>query len=73
MKLTNESIGAIMLVLQKCLLEEIDIVPMLQDLNFEPDNKLLQCTNPPVVQIDQPAVEVNQAEYASKFDPNLVS
>ena len=51
MKLSDQAIGAIMMALQKSLLEQSDIVPVLKDFNIE----LIEGTsevfvkNPPVV------------------------
>jgi|TARA_Y100000034_G_C6854905_1_gene388339 hypothetical protein len=55
MKLSNQGMGAIMMVLQKCLMEERDIVPLLQEMNFQvdgPSQSELIVTNPPVVSFD---------------------
>ena len=35
MKLSDQAMGSLMMVLQKCLMEQSDIVPMLKELNFE--------------------------------------
>jgi len=48
MKLSNQAMGAIMMALQKSLLEQSDIVPILQDFIFEPDEReQLIVRNPP--------------------------
>jgi len=53
MKLSNQALGALMMALQKCLLEEIDIVLLLQDTNWEVDERgILFVTNPPVVALE---------------------
>ena len=49
-KLSNQAIGAVMMALQKSLLEQSDIVPMLQGMKFvEMDDGELLVENPPVV------------------------
>ena len=57
MKLDNQAIGALMMVLQKCLLEESDIIPLLNDMDFQvnpddPSHSTLVVTNPPVVSFE---------------------
>ena len=48
MKLSNEAMGALMMCLQKCLLEQSDITPILEGLNFKSDDKgNLFVMNPP--------------------------
>lgn len=37
MKLSNQAKGALMMALQKCLLEQTDIVPILDEMNFFTD------------------------------------
>ena len=34
MKLSDQAQGALMMALQKCLMEQIDIVPILEEMNF---------------------------------------
>ena len=68
-KFSTQSLGAFMLLLQKCLAEESDIVPMLLDLNFvlrEVDSQTdeLVCLNPPVVYIPNGAEDGLEEEYA---------
>lgn len=61
MKLSNQAIGALMMALQKSLMEQTDIVPLLQEMNFDkaPNEKRwgnkggeLVVENPPVVSLD---------------------
>ena len=53
MKLSNQAIGTLMMALQKCLLEQTDIVPILKELDLELDNKeMLNVLNPPAFQVD---------------------
>ena len=53
MKLSNQAMGAVMLALQKALLEQSDIVPVLQQFNFQlGENEELIVLNPPTFSID---------------------
>tara|TARA_B100001123_G_C14986157_1_gene897682 strand:+ start:537 stop:743 length:207 start_codon:yes stop_codon:yes gene_type:complete len=55
MILSDQALGAIMLALQKSLLEETDIVPVIKGFNFVvhgPSQDELVVTNPPLVKFD---------------------
>tara|TARA_R100000008_G_scaffold74992_1_gene53998 strand:- start:3426 stop:3650 length:225 start_codon:yes stop_codon:yes gene_type:complete len=61
MKLSNQAMGAIMMALQKSLMEQSDIVPLLESMDFDksPDTKRwglksgeLVINNPPVVSLE---------------------
>jgi hypothetical protein len=57
MKLSNQAIGALMMALQKSLMEQSDIVPVLQEMNLQVDpedthQSTLVVTNPPVISLD---------------------
>jgi hypothetical protein len=63
MKLSNQAIGAIMMTLQKGLLEKIDVVELFKSMNLvkASDTKKwgtkageLDVKNPPVVRVDHP-------------------
>ena len=61
MRLSNQAIGAIMLALQKSLMEQSDIVPELQGMSFvEMDNGELLVENPPMVKAS--GTEMNEVE-----------
>ena len=48
MKLSNQAMGAIMMALQKSLLEQSDIVPVLKAFDFQvSNNEELTVKNPP--------------------------
>ena len=56
MKLSDQAIGAVMMALQKSLLEQSDIVPVLQGMKFvQMDDGELLVENPPTVKIDSRA------------------
>tara|TARA_Y100001963_G_scaffold135424_1_gene196992 strand:+ start:403 stop:624 length:222 start_codon:yes stop_codon:yes gene_type:complete len=61
MKLSNQAMGAIMMALQKSLMEQSDIVPLLESMEFQksPDTKRwgskkgqLVINNPPVISLE---------------------
>jgi len=50
LKLSNEALGALMMALQKSLLEQSDIVPVLKGFDFKVnEEKELYIMNPPIV------------------------
>jgi hypothetical protein len=52
-KLSNQAVGAVMMALQKSLMEQTDIVPVLRNFNVQVDDVgELVVTNPPVVKAD---------------------
>ena len=54
MKLSNQAIGAIMLALQKSLMEQSDIVPVLKSFNFKiNEEKELFIMNPPILKMKE--------------------
>lgn len=63
MKLSNQAVGALMMALQRSLMEQSDIVPVLQDMNFQVDPEDLSqselvVTNPPTINFDN--VQLNE-------------
>ena len=55
MKLSHQALGAVMMALQKSLLEQTDIVPVLQGFNFTPSDEAvdeLVVTNPPTFKVN---------------------
>jgi hypothetical protein len=56
MKLTTQALGALMMALQKSLLEQTDIVPVLLDFDFEVDvNDELVIKNAPTLDLSKSA------------------
>lgn len=52
-KLSNQAVGAIMMALQKSLMEQTDIVPVLREFNVQIDDAgELVVMNPPTVKSD---------------------
>jgi len=57
MKLSNQAVGALMMALQKSLMEQSDIVPVIKEMDFQFDpsdqsHSVLVVTNPPVVSLE---------------------
>jgi len=57
MKLSDQAVGALMMALQKSLMEQSDIVPTLKEMDFvhdpsDPSHSQLMVTNPPVVTLE---------------------
>jgi len=62
-KFSDQALGAIMMALQKSLIEQTDIVPVLQDFDFIHDeNQGLVVTNPPKAKISDEIAEQLKAE-----------
>jgi hypothetical protein len=71
MKLSNQAVGALMMALQRSLMEQSDIVPTLQEMDFQvnPDDNShseLVVTNPPTVNLDN--IEVEEATLPLEGD-----
>jgi hypothetical protein len=63
MKLSNQAVGALMMALQRSLMEQTDIVPVLREMNLQvnpedPSQTELVVTNPPTINFD--TVELNE-------------
>ena len=53
-KLSNQAVGAIMMALQKSLMEQTDIVPVLRGFNVQIDDAgELVVMNPPTVEVEK--------------------
>lgn len=67
MKLSNQAMGAIMMALQKSLLEQSDIVPVLKSFNFstmDSSQSELIVTNPPNFKLDNQ----NSGEFGNEVN-----
>ena len=66
MKLSDQAVGAVMMALQKSLLEQSDIVPVLKGFEFvaateeEGSTAELFVKNPPLVKVGKEQVEETQ-------------
>lgn len=75
MKLSNQAVGAVMMALQKSLMEQSDIVPMLKTMDFQVDPKdsshsELVVLNPPVVSLEGITVDGPQEEFFREEEEN---
>tara|TARA_Y100000385_G_scaffold218974_1_gene228340 strand:- start:122 stop:313 length:192 start_codon:yes stop_codon:yes gene_type:complete len=62
MQLSNQALGAVMIALQKSLMEQSDITPVLQGFVFTETNDGLVVENPPVLEFDNEEEEPVDAE-----------
>jgi hypothetical protein len=53
MFLSNQAVGALMMALQKSLLEQSDILPVLKGFMFADSDDGLMVLNPPTVSVQQ--------------------
>ncbi len=53
MHLSNQAIGAVMMALQKSLMEQSDIVPVFQEFVFRETDDGLVVENPPILQFEE--------------------
>jgi hypothetical protein len=62
MKLSKQALGALMMALQKSLLEQSDIVPVLEGFDFIIKDAELFVKNPPLVKFDADGEWLGDAE-----------
>ena len=54
LKLSDEALGAVMLALQKSLMEQSDIIPVLKGFDFKINkDEELYIMNPPILKVDE--------------------
>jgi hypothetical protein len=53
MKLADQALGALMMALQKSLMEQSDIIPVLKEFKFKLADQGLVVINPPVVRVGE--------------------
>jgi|7_EtaG_2_1085326.scaffolds.fasta_scaffold00053_23 hypothetical protein len=71
MNLSNQAVGALMMALQKSLMEQSDIVPVLLEMDFvQTEDGELQVTNPPVVSLQ--GVENTSEDTLSNEDTTVL-
>ena len=63
MYMNEQAIGAVMMALQKSLLEQSDIVPVLKGMKFRLSDTGLMVINPPLVKFDDDAEEGLQQSF----------
>ena len=59
MHLSNQALGAIMMALQKSLMEQSDITPVLKAFVFTDSEEGLAVENPPILEFDTDPSEDN--------------
>ena len=58
-KFSDQAVGAIMMALQKSLMEQSDIVPMFKNFEVQiDDSNHLVIVNPPIVKVNKPKEEL---------------
>jgi hypothetical protein len=60
--LSDQALGAVMMALQKSLLEQSDIVPVLKGFRFKLSDQGLVVINPPLVKFGLEEVQEQDAE-----------
>tara|TARA_A100001515_G_scaffold56278_1_gene44334 strand:- start:584 stop:832 length:249 start_codon:yes stop_codon:yes gene_type:complete len=50
--LSDQALGAVMMALQRSLMDQSDIVPILKGMDFVPTAEGLVVKNPPIVKLD---------------------
>lgn len=53
MNLSDQALGALMMALQRSLMEQSDIVPVLKGFRFKLSDEGLVVLNPPIVKLDE--------------------
>jgi len=61
-QLSDQALGAIMMALQKSLLEQSDIVPTLKDMKFRESEMGLVVMNPPLVKFGYEEISEEELE-----------
>ena len=62
MKLSNQAIGAIMMALQKGIMEQTDITQLLQDFEIIEAQEGLVVENPPIIEVSPSEETVQEQE-----------
>ena len=69
MYMNEQAIGALMMALQKSLLEQSDIVPVLKGMKFRLSDTGLMVLNPPLVKFDDEVEESPQLSFGLDTAP----
>jgi len=69
MFLSDQALGAVMMALQKSLMEQSDIVPVLKEFKFKLSEQGLVVMNPPLVKFN----DEFEASYKEEAEPALNS
>ena len=60
MYLTDQALGAVMMSLQKSLMEQTDIVPVLKEFKFRLSEQGLVVINPPLIKLQEDFEEIKE-------------
>tara|TARA_Y100000296_G_C5112484_1_gene225907 strand:+ start:122 stop:322 length:201 start_codon:yes stop_codon:yes gene_type:complete len=63
MNLSDQAVGAVMMALQKSLMDQSDIVPTLKEFEFKNSEQGLMVMNPTIVKVD-----VEKAPYEIQLE-----
>ena len=63
MFMTDQAVGAVMMALQKSLMEQSDIVPVLKEFKFRLSEGGLMILNPPLVKLNEETEETLQESF----------
>tara|TARA_Y100000310_G_C20625472_1_gene785624 strand:+ start:1124 stop:1360 length:237 start_codon:yes stop_codon:yes gene_type:complete len=66
--LSDQALGAIMMALQKSLLEQSDIVPTLKEMRFAQSDSGLVVMNPPLVKYGYEEISAEETALSSTDD-----
>ena len=69
--LSDQALGAVMMALQRSLMDQTDIVPVLKGMDFVPTHEGLVVKNPPIVKFDSEGMvlfEEESGEHDSLVD-----
>ena len=70
--LSDQALGAVMMALQKSLMEQSDIVPVLKGMNFVPTEDGLVVKNPPLVKLQADGMILSDNEETGLTDKSVV-
>ncbi len=69
MKLSNQAMGALMMTLQKCLMEQSDITELLKQFDFSlSENDELVVENPPLLRVPESSDEEKEDIWPREED-----
>jgi len=68
MTLSDQALGAVMMALQRSLLDQSDIVPVLKGMKFRLSETGLVVLNPPVVRASSPATTTVETDSSFKVE-----
>ena len=71
MELSDQALGALMMSLQKSLMEQSDIVPVLKGLKFRLSEDGLVVMNPPLIKFDDEFEENLQEGTSQRLEPRI--